>query len=45
MMEYPCETCEKAEDCNGQDAMFCCKLCQWEREKTDVCNKQDGNHI
>ena len=45
MSDYPCDTCEKVEDCNGQDMLFCCKLCQWEKEKNGVCNKQDGNHI
>lgn len=35
-MEYPCDTCEKAEECNGQDAMYCCLLCEWERERKGV---------
>jgi len=38
-MEYPCDTCEKAETCNGQDMLYCCKLCQWEKERKE---QKDG---
>ena len=35
-MDYPCDTCEKQKECNGQDALFCCLLCKWERERKGV---------
>ncbi len=45
-MEYPCDECEHKEACNGQDAMYCCKLCEWEKERTGyVRNQQDGNNF
>ena len=28
--EIPCETCDRAEWCDGWEAQFCCTLCMWE---------------
>lgn len=45
-MDYPCDSCEKAEDCNGQDMLFCCKLCEWEKERTGyVRHEQDSDYV
>lgn len=35
-MEYPCDTCEKQKGCNGQDMLFCCLLCQWEKGRKEL---------
>lgn len=27
--EYPCDSCDQADFCDGWEAQFCCTLCQW----------------
>lgn len=27
--DYPCDTCGKAEYCDGWEAQFCCDLCEY----------------
>jgi len=44
--EKPCETCGRAEWCDGWEAQFCCELCTWlnggeEPSWCDDCDPMD----
>lgn len=41
-VNYPCEDCPDYEFCDGWDAEFCCKLCQYlGNEHCEECDPMD----
>lgn len=45
--QSPCETCDRAEWCDGWEAQLCCTLCIWEHggEEPTWCDECDPMDI
>lgn len=40
--DYPCDTCPSADDCDGWEAQFCCRLCLYHGGRDcDDCDPMD----
>ena len=43
--EYPCDTCDERDTCDGWEAQFCCRLCQWRYGEDTPCDECDPMDI
>lgn len=39
---YPCDNCSFRDSCDGWEAQFCCRLCQWEYGDDVDCSDCDS---